>query len=190
VERPIFSNAPAPLPSPVDPRTQTAALEQKIFDLIQSERRRINPAARPLALDSELLGVARRHSEDMAQKNYFAHQGPQGQTSAGLIMDEDQDFQGVLGENLAAQHFGKRTGVNVEAFAKGFVDIWLASPPHRDNLAFAAYDRSAVGAAVGGDTIYVTQLFASDLGLAPHRSLPEQRTGSGPQNSALRRAPP
>lgn len=145
-----------------------AVLEQRIFELVQDERHKINPGAKPLALDSELMGIARRHSEDMAQKNYFAHASPQGVTSASLIMDEDQDFQGLLGENLAAQHFALQEGVDVETFARRFVQIWLASPAHKDNLAFAAYDRSAVGAAVGGDTIYVTELFATDLGLPPH----------------------
>jgi uncharacterized protein YkwD len=162
-------------PRPVDPKTQMAALEVRIFAIVQDERRRLNPAAKPLSLDSELMGVARRRSEDMAAKSYFAHKSPQGVTSASLIMDEDRDFQGLLGENLAAQHFLVQSGVDIEACARRFVDTWLASPAHRDNLAFAAYDRSAVGAAVGGNTIYVTQLFASDLGLPAHAHDPAKR---------------
>jgi uncharacterized protein YkwD len=152
-------------PPPPDPQTQMAALEQRIFDLIQDERHRIDPKAKVLALDSELIGVARERSADMAAKNYFAHASPDGQTSATIIMDKDADFQGILGENLAAQHYLKSQGVDVDVFARRFVDTWLASPSHKDNLAFAGYDRSGVGAAVNGDMIYVTQLFATDLGL-------------------------
>jgi uncharacterized protein YkwD len=151
------------------------ALEERIFEIVQDERHRINPAARPLALDSELMTVARERSADMAAKDYFAHKGPDGTTSASLIMTEDQDFQGLLGENLAAEHFVKQSGVDVETFARRFVATWLASPAHKDNLSYAAYDRSAVGAAVGGDTIYVTQLFATDLGLSPHPRDPKKR---------------
>jgi len=159
------------------------ALEQRIFDIVQSERHMIDPQARPLVLDSELLGVARRRSEDMAQKNYFAHTSPQGVTSASLIMDEDADFQGLLGENLAAQHFVRQSGVDVETFARRFVQTWLASPAHKENLAFAAYDRSAVGAAIGGNTIYVTELFATELGLPspePRASRPHGPAGGTP----------
>jgi uncharacterized protein YkwD len=145
-----------------------AALEQRIFDIVQHERRAINPKARPLALDSELLGVARRRSADMARNNYIAHSSPDGVTSASLVMDEDKDFQGLLGENLAVENFVPRSGVDVDTFARAFVQTWLASPAHRENLSFAAYDRSAVGATVGGDTIFVVQLFATDLGLPPH----------------------
>lgn len=149
------------------------ALEARIFEIVQEERQRINPAARPLALDSELLTIAREHSADMAAKNYFAHRAPDGTTSASLIMAKDQDFQGLLGENLAAQHYVKQSGVDVETFARRFVDTWLASPAHKENLSYGAYDRSAVGAAVGGNTIYVTELFATDLGLKPN--LPDSR---------------
>jgi uncharacterized protein YkwD len=145
-----------------------AALEQRIFDMVQDERRAINPKARPLALDSELMGVARRRSADMARNNYIAHSSPQGVTSASLVMDEDRDFQGLLGENLAVENFVPQSGVNVDTFARAFVQTWLASPAHKENLSFAAYDRSAVGATVGGDTIFVVQLFATDLGLPPH----------------------
>ena len=160
---------------PVNPVTQMAALEQRIFDIVQDERHKINPAAKPLALDSELMGVARRRSADMAQKNYIAHKGPDGQTSANLIMDADQDFQGLLGENLASQPFIRQSGVNIDTSAERFVNSWLGSPQNKENLSFAGYDRSAVGAAVGGDTIYVTQLFAANLGLKTQTRDPKKR---------------
>lgn len=174
------ASAPAPssasLPPPPDPHTQMAALELRIFELVQDERHKIDPNAKPLALDSELVGIAREHSADMAAKNYFAHKGPDGETSASLIMDEDAKFQGLLGENLAAQYFIVSAGVDVEAYAHRFVEAWLASPSHKDNLAFAAYDRTGVGAAVTGDTIYVTQLFATDLGLPGAPNGPKAHT--------------
>jgi uncharacterized protein YkwD len=158
----------------VDPKTQMVALEQRIFELVQDERHKINPEARPLALDSELVGVARQRSDDMAQKKYIAHTSPEGVTSASLIMNEDQEFQGLLGENLAAENFTSQRGVDVEMFARRFVDTWLASPPHKDNLSYTAYDRSGIGAAVNGETIYVTLLFATDLGLS-HVKNPQKR---------------
>ena len=156
----------APIPPP-DPRTQMAALENRIFELVQAERQKIDPKAKALALDSELVGVARQKSADMAGRNYMAHLSPDGATSASLIMDQDASFQGLLGENIAAEHYLKDYGVDVETFARRFVDLWLASPVHRDNLAYPIYDRTGVGAAVNGDTVYVTELFASTMGLPP-----------------------
>ncbi len=103
----------------------------------------------------------------MANKNYLAHAAPNGDTSASLLMAGDAKWQGLLGENLAAQHYRVESGVDINLFAKRFLDEWMKSLPHRENLSFANYDRTGVGAAVNGDTVYVAQLFASDLGLPP-----------------------
>jgi uncharacterized protein YkwD len=154
-------------PPPPDPKTQMAALETRIFELIQEERHKIDPDARTLKLDTELADVARQRSTDMAEKKYFASKSPTGVSSASLIMSEDANFQGLLGENIAEQSYKKRPGVDVEIYARKFVDSWLASPEHKENLAYAKYDRAGVGAAVNGDTVYVTELFATDLGLPP-----------------------
>jgi uncharacterized protein YkwD len=144
-----------------------SVLERRIFELVGDERHKLNPAAPILALDSELVGVAREKSADMAAKTYVAHAAPDGETTATIIMDKDAAFQGLLGENIATQPFLKVYGVDVEIFAHRIVHTWVASSPHRDNLAYSSYDRTGVGAAVNGNTIYVTELFASSLGLTP-----------------------
>jgi uncharacterized protein YkwD len=143
------------------------ALESRIAALVEEERLKLDPKARPLAVDFELSKVARARASDMAAKNYLAHQGPDGATSASLLMREDAKWQGLLGENLAAQHYSRQAGVAVEDFARRFLDEWLKSPPHRDNMAFANYDHAGVGAAVNGDTVYVAVLFSTDMGLPP-----------------------
>jgi uncharacterized protein YkwD len=154
----------ASLAPPPDPRTQMAALETRIAELTMQQRVALNPAARPLVLDSELAHIARERALDMAAKNYFAHAAPNGDTADSLLMAEDANFQGLLSENLAAQHYVRQSGVNVEEFARLFLDEWMKSQPNRENLASADYDRTGVGAAVNGDTVYVAQLFASKLG--------------------------
>jgi uncharacterized protein YkwD len=152
-----------------NPRTQMVALEARIAALTEQQRLKLDPKAKPLALDAELTRIARERAGDMAQKNYLAHAAPNGDTSASLLMAEDAKFQGLLGENLAAQHYVKQSGVDVEEFAQRFLDEWMKSQPHRENLAFADYDRTGVGAAVNGDTVYVTQLFSATPELADKR---------------------
>src|SRR3954471_7583462 len=150
-----------------DPKTQMGALETRIAVLVEEERHKLDPKARALALDAELSKIARARASDMASKNYLAHQGPDGATSATLLMKADAKWQGLLGENLAAQHYTRQSGVTVDEFARRFLDEWLKSPPHRENMAFANYDHTGVGAAVNGDTVYVALLFSTDLGLPP-----------------------
>ncbi len=161
-----FSGTP-PASVPPDPKTQMGALETRIAILVEEQRRKLDPKAKPLAIDPELSGIARARASDMAAKNYLAHAGPDGDTSASLLMKQDAKWQGLLGENLAAQHYTKESGVAVEDFAKRFLDEWMKSPAHRDNMIFANYDHAGVGAAVNGDTVYVTMLFSTDMGLKP-----------------------
>lgn len=157
-------------PPPPDPRAAMPALETRIAILVEEQRHKLDPAAKPLAIDPELAKVARARAADMAAKNYLAHAGPDGATSASLLMQQDAKWQGLLGENLAAQHYNRQTGVPVEAFAKAFLEEWLKSPPHRENMTFAAYDHAGVGAAVNGDTVYVALLFSTDMGLPPPKA--------------------
>jgi len=156
-------------PAPPDPKTLMPALELRIAVLIADERSRIAPEAKTLVIDPELGAIARERAVDMAAKNYFAHTAPNGDTSASLLMAQDTRFQGLLGENMAAQHYNAQSGINIEAFARRFVATWLASASHKENLAFPDYNRTGVGAAVNADTVYVTQLFSTDLGLGPHK---------------------
>ena len=154
-------------PSLPDPAAQMPALATRIAGLVEGERLKLDPKANALQVDPELTKIAEARARDMAAKNYLAHAAPNGETSASLLMADDAKWQGLLGENLAAQHYVKESGVDVETFAQRFLDEWMKSTPHRDNLAYAGYDRTGVGAAVNGDTVYVAQLFSSDLGLKP-----------------------
>jgi uncharacterized protein YkwD len=178
---------------PPDPQTQMAALATRIAVLVEEQRLKLDPGAKSLAIDPELTKIAQARAHDMAARNYLAHAAPNGDTSASLLMADDARWQGLLGENLAAQHYLKESGVDVDAFAARFLDEWMKSDPHRDNLAYPAYDRTGVGAAVNGDTVYVTQLFASDMGLKPPADAdPKSTVTSYPSAAAAQQdsAPP
>jgi uncharacterized protein YkwD len=150
-----------PPPPPPDPKTQMAELETRLAVLVDDTRRKLDPKAKPLALDAELTKIARARANDMAQKNYLAHDAPNGDTSASLLMAADAQYQGLLGENLAAQYYRPESGVDPAVFAQRFLATWMDSPAHRDNIVFANYDRAGVGAAVNGDTVYVALLFST-----------------------------
>lgn len=170
--------------APPDPNTQMPALAGRIASLVEEQRLKLDPGAKSLAIDPELTRIAQARARDMAAKNYLAHTAPNGDTSASLLMADDAKWQGLLGENLAAQHYVKESGVDVDAFAARFLDEWMKSEPHRDNLAYPAYDRTGVGAAVNGDTVYVAQLFASDMGLKPLAEDNPQNTVTSYPNAA------
>ena len=53
-------------PQPPDPKVQMTALENRIAALIEEQRLKLDPNAKPLALDPELAGIARARAGDMA----------------------------------------------------------------------------------------------------------------------------
>lgn len=150
-------------PSQPDFAAQMPALEARVLVLVEEERQKINPQARALKLDPELVDVARKRSAAMAAAKTFT--SPDPHASATMLMRQDAKFQGLVGENVAAQYYRPQLGIDVDAFAHRFVESWLASGPHKSNLSFADYDHTGIGAAVNGDTVYITQLFTTDLGL-------------------------
>ena len=158
---PPLQNAYVPPPPPPDPKTQMGELETRLGALVEETRRKLDPKAKPLHLDPGLVKIARARAADMAAKNYLASAAPDGKTSALLLMEADAQYQGLLGENLAAQHYVTQTGVDPQAFAGRFLETWLESKPHRENMTFAEYDRAGVGAAVNDDTGYVAILFST-----------------------------
>ena len=98
-----------------------------------------------LRVGGALTRAARAHSVDMVRKGYFEH---------GAFVRRLRHF-GVhapyIGENLASG-----TG---PLGAADIVQMWIVSPPHRQNLLDRGFQRVGVGEA-GGSTRMVTTDFA------------------------------
>jgi uncharacterized protein YkwD len=169
-------------PSHPDPVARMPALEMRIFALVVETRHKTDPKAHILALDPDLTDIARKRSTEMAKANSFTGSGDP-HVAASLLMTADAKFQGLVGENVAAQHYTPGQDIDVEAFAKRFVDSWAASKPHLENLSFADYDKSGVGAALNADTIYVAQIFTTDLGMGgkSEQAAPDVQTVPSPK---------
>lgn len=170
-------------PKPVDPASQMPLLEKRIVALVAERRAKTDPKAHIMLVDPELTAIARKRSAEMARTNSFSS-GDDPHVSATMLMNDDAKFQGLVGENVAAQHYTVKDGIDVEIFAKRFVDGWAASKPHLDNLAFPDYDRTGVGASLNADTVYVAQIFTTDLGLGDKgdKAAPDVQTVPTPQD--------
>jgi uncharacterized protein YkwD len=157
--------ASAPAPKTLPPlQSQVSALKERLFVLVEAERHRLNQGAKPLILDAELMRAAQTHSDDMAMKRSFDVGNPDGNLAVNTLL-ADPKFRGFVAENSAAQYFTPSAGLDPQAYAQGFLDIWLKSPDHRMNLMYQGFDKTGIGIAVNGDAIYAAELFATDLGL-------------------------
>lgn len=127
--------------------TAVTAYENEVIRLTNAERTKRGLPA--LKANWQLSRCARYKSQDMINKNYFAHQSP----TYGSPFDMIESFgisMAAGGENIA---MGQRTPQEV-------VTAWMNSPGHRSNILSTAYTEIGVGLAKAkSGTCYWTQMF-------------------------------
>lgn len=121
------------VPEEAAPVAQTNEFEDQVLQLVNQERARAG-CANMLEVDPILQRAARKHSEDMALKNYFSHIGLDGSQPSDCAKREGFTGQGV-GENSAA---GQQTPEDV-------MKSWMKSPGHRANILTCDYKTIGIG---------------------------------------------
>lgn len=121
----------------------TPAATHALQCLINAERRR--HGLRPVRAERHLAAAARRHAQNMAARDFFAHVSPSGATVQSRVKNAGY-LGGVrewwLGEALA---WGTSGAGAPRAILRGL----LASPPHRAILLSRSYRDVGIGVARG-----------------------------------------
>ncbi|MEM7738585.1 MAG: CAP domain-containing protein [Deinococcota bacterium] len=113
-------------------------------------------AAPPLRWNDVLAGLAAGHSQDMADRNFFEHTNPDGQTAHARI--EASSYPSLSG---SAENIAYRFDTNHALF----LEDWLNSPGHCSNLMDPDLKDFGYGIArASNGRIYATQVFASSFG--------------------------
>lgn len=143
---PAASAAPSPVVRDDYTTHSLSMQEEKLLNLINQDRK-INGLP-PLAADPELSHLARLKSEDMRDRNYFAHESPTWGKARQMLEHFGYDFRGV-GENIAHH-------ATVEKAQAAF----MTSDGHRRNILSAVWEKVGVGVCYDrSGHIYATQLF-------------------------------
>ncbi|MHA2055477.1 MAG: CAP domain-containing protein, partial [Candidatus Hodarchaeales archaeon] len=182
---PISTKPPKPPPellfsAPGSPTYNILLLEKKIHDLINVERQ--NQGLIPLEWDGELNLIAREHSLDMDDSNFFDHTNPSGEdptdrgNEAGYSCRKDYGsyytyglaeniHQGWLYNSIIYTTFMGITTtsynwMSLEEIAVRSVQGWMGSLGHRENILTSTYDKEGIGVAISSDyKVYVTENF-------------------------------
>lgn len=152
-------------------------LEYLIHNYTNRERAQHNRSN--LTFDADLRPVTRYHSADMANRSYFSHVGPQGETLA----DRYDRFGyrcrvwtggfsvATGGENILMTYYrspvatedGTERYSTPRELARAIVNGWMNSTDHRRNLLKPYWDREAIGIHIettnGRTRVYATQNF-------------------------------
>ncbi|MFC6836786.1 CAP domain-containing protein [Halomarina ordinaria] len=163
------SSEPPSVPTPervagIDPN----ALERRVH--AETNAARTGRDLDALDFDTDLRAVARYHSADMARREYFAHESPDGETVGDRYDRFGYDCRAptglfryaTAGENLFMLRFAAASE-DVESIAERAVEGWLESPGHRENLLSDHWRREGIGVAFDREgpvtAVYVTQNF-------------------------------
>lgn len=144
----------AAAPAPAEPRFELTVRERGLLDAMNREREAAGIA--PLRLDVMLIDIARERSQDMVDNSYFAHFGPNGESTFALVGASGRRFSAV-GENLARVRGDEGDSVR---FA---ITNLMASAPHRRNILKERYTLVGVGTMRNaiGLTVFTT-VFAAE----------------------------
>ncbi|MFH0830090.1 MAG: CAP domain-containing protein [Candidatus Aenigmatarchaeota archaeon] len=152
-------------------------IEARVHYLINEQRE--ENGLDPLGYDNALASIARAHSRDMARRNFFAHENPDGLSPsdradrAGYKSFKDHGTyttngiaENILQTNLATSvtHInGVPTSYNwrtMDRLVESAVDGWMNSPGHRKNILTATYEKEGIGVVIGPENkVYMTEDF-------------------------------
>ncbi|OXS55459.1 CAP domain-containing protein [Bacillus sp. V-88] len=123
------------------------SMEKQLLD--QANALRARHFLEPLEEDSRAREVARDHSQDMAIRNFFSHENPDGLTPFQRMEQAGISYSSA-GENIAA---GQLNAIAVH-------DAWVNSEGHRKNILSPLYKKLGVGTYYGGEYgVYYTEDF-------------------------------
>ncbi len=171
--RTIFSPSGAPTYNVLE-------LEKQIHDLINKERQKQGLST--LAWNDELNIIAYKYSQDMADRNYFSHDSPEGHDLSYRYEQEgfncrvytgehyyytggENLFLGGLYSSITYRTFMGTTTktynwITQEEIAEDTVQGWMNSPGHRENILTPAWKTEGIGIAITDDyKVYATENF-------------------------------
>lgn len=125
------SDPPEPSPDATAASSREAQLAAEVIELTNVERKA--EGCDPLRSDSALSKAARGHSVDMAERDYFDHNSPDGTTPWKRMLNAGY-------EQPAAENIAKG-----QADAASVVAAWMDSSGHRENILNCSYEAIGVG---------------------------------------------
>ena len=145
---------------PLPPKTQ------RVEDLIHvlTNQYRETTGRQPLDRVFDIDQIARYHSSDMAERNYFEHETPEGldptdrgnMAGYGCRKDYGSYYTVGLAKNIF-WHGG--TWYGAELLADEIMEGWMDSPSHRESIMDPNYDHVGIGVAITSSEGYATQNF-------------------------------
>ncbi len=132
---PVNYAAPVKVDASIDAASTQATYESTVLKLINAER--IKRGLKKLTLNTRLRTAARRHSKDMATKDFFSHTGSNGSSMTDRMTKAGYKWA-AAGETLYAGNGKYKT-------PQECVNAWLNSPGHAAIMLSPNYTQVGIG---------------------------------------------
>lgn len=159
------------------PEIDVSELERKVHHL--TNQYRTQNGLQPLVWDDSLSDIARNHSMDMALRNYFSHDTPEGKDPTDRANKHGYTCEKIVGhflyigiaenifQNNLAHTIWYTAGIptsydwnSMDDIAQSTVDGWIDSLGHRKNILTETFDRQGIGVEIAQNgKVYITQNF-------------------------------
>ena len=149
-----------PADAPIDERVERyeLAIHERVNEIRRDQDRD------ELVYNEEIAAIARHHSADMAEREYVAHESPEGEGPEDRMDDFFPQYCRGIGENIASVRYP--TGEDPDAVAERVVTGWMESPGHRENVLREMFDEQGIGVVItDDDRVLATQKFCSTTGI-------------------------
>jgi uncharacterized protein YkwD len=133
-----------------------AELAQRALRLVNAARAQNDLPA--LEATGILDAAALAHARDMAERNFYAHESPEGETVRDRFMEAGGSRWKLVAENLArCEGCPTPPGLDrIESFQRG----WMDSPGHRANILAKGLEGFGFAIVADEGTTYAVQTFA------------------------------
>jgi uncharacterized protein YkwD len=153
-------------------REDITIIEKEIFNLVNAEREKMG--INELRYDEKLADVARIHSRNMIELDFFSHEDPEGRGPQERVeINYPEIIARGFGENIGYTH-----GENEEAVANNLMGSWMDSPEHRANILGDQFSHIGVGVTRNGSRYYATQKFITAVVRVPEDTAKEVEFGT------------
>jgi uncharacterized protein YkwD len=140
-------------------------IENKILAEVNFIRQNNN--LETLTISSAFSDVARKHSQDMVDRNYLEHKAPEGNMAWDRVKNAGLSYGAVMSENLHREK--RKLSTESESIAATTLSSWInSSEGHRENILEPEWRTTGIGVAIsskpenGRYNIVVTELFFLD----------------------------
>ncbi len=145
--KPTAAPTAKPTTAPTQAPSTEAEMEREVLELVNKVRAENGLSA--LTWAEDVARVARAHSSDMINRNFFSHTNPDGLSPFDRLKNNGISYR-TAAENIA---YGQKT-------AEAVMKSWMNSSGHRANILNKNVKEIGVGAVKKSNgTVYWTQIF-------------------------------